>query len=43
MLVRSKEFNSDTEKSEAAKKSLEYAKKAIEIDFKDSESWCNEK
>jgi tetratricopeptide (TPR) repeat protein len=41
MIVRSKEFTSDSEKSEAAKKSLEYAKKAVEVDLKDSESWCN--
>lgn len=40
MIVRSKDFTSDTEKSEAAKKSLEYAKKAVEIDLKDAESWC---
>lgn len=40
MIVRSKDFTSDTEKSEAAKKSLEYAKKAVELDLKDSESWC---
>ena len=40
MLVRSKEFTSETEKSEAAKKSLEYAKKAVEVDLKDAESWC---
>jgi len=40
MIVRSKDFTSDTEKSEAAKKSLEYAKKAVELDLKNSESWC---
>jgi len=41
MIIRSKEFNSDAEKNESAKKSLEYAKKAIEADLKDPESWCN--
>jgi len=40
MIVRSKEFTTDEEKSEAAKKSLEYAKKAVSLDLKDSESWC---
>lgn len=40
MIVRSKEFTSDAEKNEAAKKSLDYAKKAVEIDLKDAESWC---
>jgi hypothetical protein len=43
MIVRSKDFTSDTDKSEAAKKSLEYAKRAVEVDLKDTESWCNNK
>lgn len=42
MIVRTKNFSSDEEKSEAAKKSLEYAKKAVSLDLKDSESWCKE-
>ena len=40
MIVRSKDFTSDKEKSEAAKKSLEFAKKAVGVDLKDAESWC---
>ena len=43
MIVRTKEFSTEEEKSEAAKKSLEYAKKAVSLDLKDSESWCNKK
>ena len=40
MIVRTKEFTTDEEKSEAAKKSIKYAKKANTLDLKDSESWC---
>lgn len=40
MIVRSKEFSTENEKSEAAKKSLDYGKRAVEADLKDSESWC---
>jgi hypothetical protein len=40
MIVRTKEFSTDEERSEAAKKSLEYAKRAVTLDLKDSESWC---
>ena len=43
MIVRTKELSTEKEKSEAAKKSLEYAKKAVSLDLKDSESWCNKK
>jgi hypothetical protein len=41
MIVRSKKDSlGETEKQEASKKSLEFAKKAINLDLKDSESWC---
>jgi hypothetical protein len=40
MIVRSREFSNLEEKQAAAKVSLEYAKKAVTIDLKDSESWC---
>jgi hypothetical protein len=41
MVVRSKNFQTPEEKLEAAKLSLEFGKKAISLDFKDPESWCN--
>lgn len=41
MIVRSKEFSSIEEKQAATKMSLEYGKKAVSIDLKDSDSWCN--
>jgi hypothetical protein len=41
MIVRTKkESLNEQEKQEIYKKSLEYAKKAINLDIKDSESWC---
>lgn len=43
MIVRTKEFSTDEERAEAAKKSLEYAKRAVSLDLKDSESWCMKK
>ncbi len=41
MIVRSREASSLEEKKEFTKLSLEYGKKAVEIDLKDSDSWCN--
>lgn len=43
MIIRSKEFANLEEKKEASKTSLDYAKKAIEADLKDSNSWCKKK
>jgi len=40
MIVRSKEFSTLEEKQSAAKLSLEYGKRAVSVDLKDSESWC---
>ena len=40
MIVRSREFSTIEDKQAASKLSLEYAKKAVGIDLKDSESWC---
>ncbi len=42
MIVRTqKENQSPTDTLDNCKKSIEYAKKAINLDIKDSESWCN--
>ncbi len=42
MIIRShKENQSQTERIENCKKSIEFAKKAINLDLKDSESWCS--
>lgn len=41
MIVRSKPFTEEEEeKKEAAKLSIDYAKKAVMIDLRDAESWC---
>ena len=40
MIIRSKKFSSNEERLETSKKSLEFAKSAINADIKDSESWC---
>jgi hypothetical protein len=41
MIIRiQKENQSAADRLENSKKSIEYAKKAINIDLKDSESWC---
>jgi tetratricopeptide (TPR) repeat protein len=41
MIVRAhKENQSTADRLESSKKSIEYAKKAINLDIKDSESWC---
>ena len=40
MIVRSREFSTLEDKQAASKLSLEFAKKAVGIDLKDSESWC---
>ena len=41
MIVRAhKENQSNADRLENSKKSIEYAKKAINLDIKDSESWC---
>ena len=39
MIIRTKETNSNEEKLKIAQKSLDYAKKAISLDMKDSVSW----
>ena len=39
MIIRTKETSSNEEKLKIAQKSLEYAKKAISLDMKDSVSW----
>jgi hypothetical protein len=40
MIVRSKEMLTIEEKQNVSNLSLEYGKKAIMIDLKDSASWC---
>jgi hypothetical protein len=41
MIIRTNKENQNQDESiENCKKSLEYAKKAINLDLKDSESWC---
>jgi TPR repeat protein len=40
MIVRSKDFTNFEEKKESSKTSLDFGKKAIEADLKDSNSWC---
>ena len=39
MIIRTKETNSNEEKLKIAQKSIDYAKKAISLDMKDSVSW----
>lgn len=41
MIIRSKDYSTAEEKMEAFSTSLEYGKKAINIDLKDPDSWCN--
>jgi hypothetical protein len=40
MIIRSKDSTTLEEKKVLALKSLEYSKKALTLDLKDSESWC---
>lgn len=41
MITRSKESTNLDEKEVLARMSLDYGKKAIQLDLKDSNSWCN--
>jgi hypothetical protein len=40
MIMRSKEYTDEQERKLKADESLDLAKKAINIDLTDSESWC---
>jgi len=41
MILRSKEYTDENERKIKADESLDLAKKAINQDLQDSESWCN--